>query len=465
VSTATETARAVPVALGAGSRVGRYRIEGVIGQGGMSVVYAAHDSHLERRVALKVLRPAAAEDGAEVQQLRLVREARAMARLSHPNVVSVYDTGTFGEQVFIAMELVEGRTMGQWLREEVRPWSQVLEVFCDAGRGIAHAHEHGLVHRDFKPENVLLGVDGRVRVTDFGLARPASSPDAPPGPIVPTPEWYATSRLTQTGALAGTPAYMAPEQLLGCAPDPRTDQFGFCVALHEALYGVRPFSAATLDSLVDRILRSEVVEPPRERVVPDWVRAALLRGLSGRPQVRFGSMDELLAALSRAPRRRAGLGRVLGAMTVGAVLVVAAALGARAFAPAAPTTPPVVGGAPMVGPAPPVAVRDAPPQVSPAPALHEEPLPPPAGAVPAHDSAVLAGAAATATAPDVEPHPSVAGSAADGAILAGAAPPVADDERPRSIRRASRRHARRAPIVAAPAAPPPRRTSDDDLLP
>jgi serine/threonine protein kinase len=198
-----------------------------IGAGGMGVVYAAYDPELDRRVALKLLRPD--RFGSDADRLRLLREAQALARLADPHVVSVYDTGTFGDRVFVAVELVEGETLRQWLgglRAAPRSWREVLARFLPAGRGLAAAHAAGLVHRDFKPENVLLGRDGRVRVADFGLAEAAPEPG---GKLAALPaEW---------GLVLGTPAYMAPEQLRGIAVDARSDQFSFCVALFEALYG------------------------------------------------------------------------------------------------------------------------------------------------------------------------------------------------------------------------------------
>src|SRR3954453_18295126 len=159
-----------------GSAVGRYVVLERIGSGGMGVVYAAYDPELDRKVALKLLRPDRAGAVGEAA-LRLQREAQAIARLSDPHVVAVYDAGTLGEQVFVAMEFVEGRTLREWLKAEPRSWSEILKAFLAAGRGLAAAHDAGLVHRDFKPDNVLLGGDGRVKVADFGLARPVGEAD------------------------------------------------------------------------------------------------------------------------------------------------------------------------------------------------------------------------------------------------------------------------------------------------
>src|SRR5579862_4327593 len=226
--------RAIAVARGA--TIGRYVILERLGQGGMGVVYRAYDPELDRRIALKLVRADSRHHLALRQ--RLVREAQAMARVSHANVLTVYDAGTVGDEVFIAMELVDGVTLGRWLRAERRAWRDVIDRFVGAGRGLAAAHAAGLVHRDFKPDNVLVAASGAVRVTDFGLARAAreSDPDAAPSPSA------SPSRLTQTGAVLGTPAYMAPEQVRGEAVDARADQFSFCVALYEALWGETPFS-------------------------------------------------------------------------------------------------------------------------------------------------------------------------------------------------------------------------------
>jgi len=258
-----------PQVLERGAAVGRYVILERIGSGGMGVVYAAYDPELDRRVALKLLRPD--RFNSEPDRLRLLREAQAMARLAHPNVVAVHDAGTFGDQVFVAMELVEGRTLRDWLADGPRPRREILEPFLAAGRGLAAAHEAGLVHGDFKPGNVLIGTDGRARVADFGLARELAAPPA---------EW---------GLAEGTPGYMAPEQRRGDPADARSDQFSFCVALWEALFGERPVSGARV---------------PRP---PGWLPQVLLRGLEARPEDRHPSMDALLGALERDPeahRRR-----------------------------------------------------------------------------------------------------------------------------------------------------------------
>lgn len=291
-----------------GSALGRYVVLERIGSGGMGVVYAAYDPELDRKVALKLLRPDRAGAAGEAA-LRLQREAQAIARLSDPHVVGVYDAGTFGDQVFVAMEFVEGKTLRQWLAETKRSWWEILEVFVPAGWGLAAAHAAGLVHRDFKPDNVLLGTDGRIKVADFGLARPAgeagnegsgSSPGSGSGGLLASP-------LTEWGQVMGTPAYMAPEQLRGSAADARSDQFSFCVALWEALYGQKPFAGAGLREMLAAERRGEVREPPEGTGVPGRLQPVLRRGLSASPEARYPGMPELLRDLQHDPavsRRR-----------------------------------------------------------------------------------------------------------------------------------------------------------------
>lgn len=284
-----------------GASVGRYIVLHALGSGGMGIVFAAYDPELDRRVALKVLSSQVLDRTNPRQaRQRLLREARAAARLSHPNVVTVHDVGSLGDRLFVAMELVEGPTLGEWLRAERRPAAEVLRMFCAAGAGLAAAHRAGLVHRDFKPGNVMIAEDGRPLVLDFGLAGAA-------GGEVPPAEGGAAG---WTGA-AGTPAYMAPEQAAGGLTDARSDQFSFCVALREALFGGRP--AAFGGGSRGTVGRDGEGVPPR-------VRRALERGLASDPAERFASFDELLAELRpRSARRRAGW--------LAAVAVAAAAAG------------------------------------------------------------------------------------------------------------------------------------------
>ncbi len=305
----TEGSSAEP--LPRGTDIGRYTVLERIGAGGMGVVYAAFDPELDRRVALKVLHPGSTGSlGSTDGRNRLLREAQAMAKLTHPNVITVHDVGTFGERVFVAMEFVDGCTLRDWVRQEPRAWQDIVDVYVRAGRGLAAAHAVGLVHRDFKPDNVLVGNDGRVLVMDFGLARqsnvaPTSDAALSSGRLVtPGPgSSLAEPHLTRTGALLGTPAYMAPEQHAGGAIGPAVDQFSFCVALFEGLYNVRPFSGNSVASIALAVLEGRPREPPRGTDVPSWLHAVVLRGLAIDPTDRYPSMDALLAELQRDPPR------------------------------------------------------------------------------------------------------------------------------------------------------------------
>jgi eukaryotic-like serine/threonine-protein kinase len=328
---ATLPAAPAAPALPPGTVVGRYVIEGPLGEGGMGVVYLAHDPQLERRVALKLLRPDASQAGEDSSggRSRLVREAHAMAKLNHPNVVVIYDSGIFGDQVFLAVEVVEGTDMKKWLAAP-HGWREILEVFLKAGRGLAAAHAAGLVHRDFKPENVLIGRRGEVKVTDFGLARAAVQDRlgaavelltaAAPAEIVS--DQVLVTPLTRDGAVSGTPGYMAPEQMLGRGGDARTDEFSFCVALYRALYGELPFKGR-----LDPLGPNEIKPPTKGSHVPTWVRRALLRGLSIKPEARYDTLPELLDSLADDPAvsRR----RVL--VAGGVVLLLLAAVGGTAL--------------------------------------------------------------------------------------------------------------------------------------
>jgi eukaryotic-like serine/threonine-protein kinase len=288
--------------LAIGSQVARYRILGPLGRGGMGEVYAAYHPDLERRIALKIV-DESGPDSAE-RRARLLREARAIARLSHPNVVTVHDAGTVGDRVYIAMELVDGETVDHWLRGARRTWREVLEVFIAAGRGLAAAHAAEIVHRDFKPQNIMIGKDGSVRVMDFGLARLVND-DLPSGArpdISSATADRGPATVTKTGALLGTPAYMAPEQFRGEPSDPRSDQFSYCVALHEALYGVRP-RLAHLETEGPMAAAPPTTPNARRGGVPAWLRAAVLRGLHQDPAQRFASMNQLLLVLDRGRSR------------------------------------------------------------------------------------------------------------------------------------------------------------------
>lgn len=272
--------------------LGRYHIERVVGIGGMGVVYAGHDPELDRKVAIKLLLPDAHVDP-DILRSRLKREAQAMARLSHPNVISVYDVGSSGDQVFIVMELVDGSTLGEWLHAGARSWREVLGVFLAAGAGLDAAHRAGIIHRDFKPDNVLVSRTRRICVTDFGLAHRIEDAGDPRQAIPPLAPQVTAA--VPNGLLIGTPAYMAPEQIRGEPTDHRTDLFSFCVALYEALYGTRPFAGDNLDDLLAAIETSRL-EPPRRRA-PCWMRRTIEHGLRPRAADRPASMTALLASL------------------------------------------------------------------------------------------------------------------------------------------------------------------------
>jgi serine/threonine-protein kinase len=296
---------------------GRYKILDKLGVGGMGVVYLAEDPELGRKVAIKLVDPKASGTvSASEGRARLLREARALAQLSHPNVIAVHDVGTCADQVFVAMEYVEGGTLSRWLAERKRNWREVLSTFVQAGRGLAAAHTVGIVHRDFKPDNVLVGNDGRVRVLDFGLARPAQPSyseelqNADGQALADTKTVPRLAMLgvtvTQRGKFIGTPAFMAPEQLMGERVTEKTDQYGFCVALFQGLYDTLPFNADNFGALLEQIMQRKVNEVPNFNSVPSSVHQALLRGLSPNPDDRFSSMEALLEKLER-ERGPAGL--------------------------------------------------------------------------------------------------------------------------------------------------------------
>ncbi|MBK8235305.1 MAG: serine/threonine protein kinase [Deltaproteobacteria bacterium] len=286
-------------------QLGRYVVHGTLGVGAMGVVYSAFDPELDRAVALKLLHARGGAGAAGGR--RLLREAQAMARLTSPNVVTVHDVGTIGGRVFVAMEQIDGGTLTQWQRAPERTWSEIVAMYLDAGRGLVAAHDAGIVHGDFKPDNVLIGRDGRARVGDFGLARvlDRSSGMEPTDEVPPTDAGARGSGETSVhDGRAGTPAYMAPEQHLGGEPGPAADQFAFCVALYEALYGVRPFRAASLTALVIAVCEREPEPPPADGRVPRWVWPLLRRGLAKRVDERHPSLSALLDRLSRDPRAR-----------------------------------------------------------------------------------------------------------------------------------------------------------------
>jgi len=280
------------------ARIGRYLVIEAIGEGGMGVIFAAYDPQLDRKVAIKLVRPAYTETSGGEAQARLLREAQALAKLRHPNIVTVYEVGAFGDEVYVAMEFVDGVTLRVWQFEVARSWREVVRVYVAAGRGLAAAHRAGLVHRDFKPDNVLVTREGEARVLDFGLAfRDVSSP------VKFAAESGLGESLTLTGALVGTPAYMAPEQFRGGQVDLRTDVFAFCVALYEALYGLRPFAGTTVPEICVALFEGQVTPPPPFVKVPAWLRRVVLRGLRLDPRERPQDMDAVIVALGRDPAR------------------------------------------------------------------------------------------------------------------------------------------------------------------
>jgi tetratricopeptide (TPR) repeat protein len=268
-------------AIGRGTELGRYLVLDQLGKGGMGVVLSAYDPELDRRVALKLVRPElCAGDAANTARERLQREAQAMASFSHPNVVTVFDVGTVREHLFVAMEYV-ARDLDGWLTEQQRAWADIIAMFIQSAHGLAAAHAAGLVHRDFKPANVLVGDDERPRVSDFGLV----------------------AALNQSAAQAGlgTPAYMAPEQfeggqIIGAA----ADQFAFCAALYDALYRAQPFAGRSVAEVKASVMAGQL-QRPDEGEVPSWLWPVIEKGLSRQPDARHASMAELLSALEHNP--------------------------------------------------------------------------------------------------------------------------------------------------------------------
>jgi serine/threonine protein kinase len=301
-----------------GTNIGRYVVLNYLGQGGMGVVLAAYDPDLDRKVALKLLRGSTGGPESSAST-RLIREAQALAQVSHPNVVAIHDVGIHEGRVFVAMDFLAGPTFRQRFEAERLPWKEALALYRAAGEGLHAAHSAGLVHRDFKPDNVIIA-GGRPRVLDFGLAR--SSLDTRPWPALgdtgeitgdslgsDTPMSTGSgSRLgvsvTRAGAIMGTPAYMSPEQHLGETAGPASDQFSFCVGLYEALYGESPFGGASPAARALAVTQGEVRAPPKGTKVPSWLHKVMLRGLARSPDERWASMRELLDALADDPLRR-----------------------------------------------------------------------------------------------------------------------------------------------------------------
>jgi serine/threonine-protein kinase len=306
--------------LSPGERVGRFIVESTIGQGATGVIYRAVDPALGRSIALKVLKQS--ESQAEA---RLLREAQAMAQLAHPNVVAVYDVIDLDGRWLVSMELVEGLPLSEWLAAPERTWREAMDAFLAAGQGLVAAHDKGIIHRDFKPANVLMGRDGRARVTDFGLARTSSAGSS-----------FSGRTLTTIGAVLGTPAYMSPEQLTGAPVDPRTDQFSFCVALYRALYRRHPYGDGP--SRIDRMKRNEVLPAHKDSKVPSGVWNVLARGLRFGVEERHPTMRHLLAALEETARRSSRPRLVYIAVGACGVIAVAGSWALSSHARNEPTT-------------------------------------------------------------------------------------------------------------------------------
>lgn len=326
-----------------GAAIGRYLVLSRLGAGGMGVVYAAYDPDLDRKVAIKLLRPREPDaDGTKEGHIRLFREAQALARLSHPNVITVYDVSTAYGQVFVAMEFVDGYTLREWLDEKKRSVAEIVAMFLLAGRGLAAAHAAGMVHRDFKPDNVLVSRDGQVRVSDFGLARKVQSitdsidvrdlalllQRKPQDAARQGGKPALKAQLTHPGAVMGTPAYMAPEQFRGEATDQRTDIFAFCSAFWEAIYGKHPFCDGDIAELYIALTQGKLRSPPPGRKVPGWLHVLLVKGLATDIRDRYQTIQPILQELSY-DRRRARL-RLSGVL-LAAVLMTVAILGSRTF--------------------------------------------------------------------------------------------------------------------------------------
>jgi tetratricopeptide (TPR) repeat protein len=296
--------------LARGESIGRYVVLDRLGAGAMGVVYCAFDPELDRKVAIKLLKPEAGGGSVSASQdarARLLREAQALAKLNHPNVVGVHDVGMRGDDVWIAMEFVKGQTLTRWRARHRGGWREVLGVMRRAGQGLAAAHAVGLVHRDVKPDNVMVGDDGRVRMMDFGLARRGADPAADEhdtGDVGRHERAMLAVEVTQIGTMIGTPAYMAPEQLMGRRVGAPADVFGFCVMLWEGLHGSRPFGGQTIAELRTNIIAERWLAPAHKSGAPRWLLRVLARGLACDPERRWQHMGELLAELDRGQARR-----------------------------------------------------------------------------------------------------------------------------------------------------------------
>lgn len=299
-----------------GSRLDRFVVLRELGRGAMGIVLAGYDPKLDRQVAIKLVHVANTSDPSFGRSL-LLREAQALAKLAHPNVVGVHEVGVYQQAIYVAMEYVQGVDLQQWLAETSRSWQEVVEVFVQAGNGLLAAHRRGLVHRDFKPANVLVGDDHRVRVADFGLAAQRGTKTAANAAI--DTESFLDGTIASAGALVGTPAYMAPELLDEGSATAVSDQWAFCVALYEALHHERPFRGRSIPSLFNAIRTHEVPSTGPNPEVPQWLHAMVCRGLAKNPEHRYRSLEDLIAALQTNPDAERQRRNRVGALVVLAV--------------------------------------------------------------------------------------------------------------------------------------------------
>ncbi len=310
----------------------RYTIMRMIGRGGMGSVYEAFDKSLGRKVAIKVLRADLIEpDRREEHSARLLREARLLAAVYHPNVLNVYDVGVWNEQVFMAIQYIEGTTLGEWIRSSSPDWRNILEIYLKVGDGLAEAHKRGLVHRDIKPENILIDSTGRAWLADFGLACAIGGDVAVEG--IEGSKGSAElmrSAITHTGAVIGTPAYMAPEQHLGARTDERTDQFSFAAAIFESLYHTRAFAGRTRQELKTAVCEGQL-KPCPSKHLPTGIYRVLRRALKAQPAARYDSLPSLLSALRQVAEQKP-LWRRLLRITALASLTLAALVGLSSMA-------------------------------------------------------------------------------------------------------------------------------------
>ncbi|MCR9159862.1 MAG: protein kinase domain-containing protein [Nannocystaceae bacterium] len=299
-----------------GETIGRFVIIDELGRGAMGTVYAVFDVKLERQVALKLLHRSDRGMGS------LLAEAQALARVNHPNVVTVFDVGDHQGRLYLAMELVQGRTLREWQADTSPDWRELLAVYRGAARGLQAVHEADLVHGDFKPDNVMVADDGRVLVMDFGIARSLEDTSSHEELTAS----HSGSRSLDVSRIRGTPAYMAPEQLHLDGVGPASDQFAFCVALYEALWGERPFDGETLAELASNVAQGDRRKRPSGRSVPQWLTQVVERGLSKKPEDRFESMAALDESFDQSLRRRMQAFSLAGAIGLTAAIGTALAL-------------------------------------------------------------------------------------------------------------------------------------------